>query len=282
VHPGAASPPFRENFIKLRTDPELTRERAGLSVHLHRRPDRNLQIVGEMDMSGMSMGQTVMGDMDTSGMDMHGHDMHGHDMHGHDMHGHDMHGMEMGDVDAPGAHMSHANPMETDRAGETAMPDDHRGVDRNPTPTQQHEVGNGIEWDDTMPEMNLMSSPDNMAWKLIDTDTGAINHDIFWRFQVGDRVKIRLDNSAGSDHQMQHPFHIHGAGRFLVLDRGGVSEPNLVWKDTVLVRAGEVVNILFDVSSPGRWMAHCHIAEHIESGMMFSFEVLQPELDVIR
>jgi Multicopper oxidase len=194
VHPGAASPPFRENFIKLRTDPELTRERAGLSVHLHRRPDRNLQIVGEMDMSGMSMGQTVMGDMDTSGMDMHGqdmhgqdmhgHDMHGHDMHGHDMHGHDMHGMEMGDVDAPGAHMSHANPMETDRAGETAMPDDHHGVDRNPTPTQQHEVGNGIEWDDTMPEMNLMSSPDNMAWKLIDTDTGAINHDIFWRFQV--------------------------------------------------------------------------------------------------
>jgi FtsP/CotA-like multicopper oxidase with cupredoxin domain len=81
---------------------------------------------------------------------------------------------------------------------------------------------------------------------------------------------------------MQHPFHIHGAGRFLVLDRGGVSEPNLVWKDTVLVRAGEVVNILFDVSSPRRWMAHCHIAEHIESGMMFSFEVLQPEPEVIR
>ena len=28
-------------------------------------------------------------------------------------------------------------------------------------------------------------------------------------------------------------------------------------------------------------MAHCHIAEHIESGMMFSFEVLQPEPEVI-
>jgi hypothetical protein len=42
------------------------------------------------------------------------------------------------------------------------------------------------------------------------------------------RVKIRLDNSAGADHQMHHPFHTHGAGRFLVLDRGGAPELNLV------------------------------------------------------
>ena len=35
----------------------------------------------------------------------------------------------------------------------------------------------------------------------------------------------------------------------------------------------EVVDILLDVTNPGRWMAHCHIAEHHESGMMFSFDV---------
>jgi FtsP/CotA-like multicopper oxidase with cupredoxin domain len=34
------------------------------------------------------------------------------------------------------------------------------------------------------------------------------------------------------------------------------------------------VDILLDVTNPGRWMAHCHIAEHHESGMMFSFDVL--------
>jgi FtsP/CotA-like multicopper oxidase with cupredoxin domain len=28
-----------------------------------------------------------------------------------------------------------------------------------------------------------------------------------------------------------------------------------------------------DVTNPDRWMAHCHIAEHHESGMMFSFNV---------
>jgi FtsP/CotA-like multicopper oxidase with cupredoxin domain len=76
-----------------------------------------------------------------------------------------------------------------------------------------------------------------------------------------------------SDHPMHHPFHLHGAGRFLVLARDGAPEPNLVWKDTVLVRTGQTVDILFDVSNPGLWMAHCHIAEHMQSGMMFSFAV---------
>jgi FtsP/CotA-like multicopper oxidase with cupredoxin domain len=27
------------------------------------------------------------------------------------------------------------------------------------------------------------------------------------------------------------------------------------------------------VTHPGIWMAHCHIAEHHESGMMLNFEV---------
>jgi FtsP/CotA-like multicopper oxidase with cupredoxin domain len=26
-------------------------------------------------------------------------------------------------------------------------------------------------------------------------------------------------------------------------------------------------------SNPGLWLVHCHIAEHLEGGMMFSFEV---------
>ena len=83
----------------------------------------------------------------------------------------------------------------------------------------------------------------------------------------------RLVNEMASDHPMHHPFHIHGAGRFLILSRDGEPESNLAWKDTVLVRSGQTVDILLDVSNPGLWMAHCHIAEHIQSGMMFSFNV---------
>ncbi len=113
-----------------------------------------------------------------------------------------------------------------------------------------------------------------MRWKLVDQESGAENAEIDWTFRVGDQVKLRLVNEMDSDHPMPHPFHVHGAGRFLILARDGVVEPNLVWKDTVLVRTGETVDILLDVTNPGRWMAHCHIAEHHESGMMFSFNVI--------
>jgi FtsP/CotA-like multicopper oxidase with cupredoxin domain len=133
--------------------------------------------------------------------------------------------------------------------------------------------GDGLEWEDLMPEINRATDPTNMIWKLIDGETGAENHAISWAFTVGDRVKIRLINEMESDHPMHHPFHIHGAGRFLILSRDGRPEPNLVWKDTVLLRAGETVDILLYVTNPGLWMAHCHIAEHIEGGMMFSFNV---------
>jgi uncharacterized cupredoxin-like copper-binding protein len=142
----------------------------------------------------------------------------------------------------------------------------------------------GIEWEDGMAQVNRITTRANMRWKIVDRGTDAANHEIHWKFRVGEQVKIRLINEMASDHPMYHPFHIHGAGRFLVLMRDGIVEPNLVWKDTVLVRAGQTVDILLDITNPGRWMAHCHIAEHHESGMMFSFNVVPepPEIDIER
>jgi FtsP/CotA-like multicopper oxidase with cupredoxin domain len=139
-----------------------------------------------------------------------------------------------------------------------------------------HATSDGIEWEDDMVAVNRITTPANMRWKLVDRETGAENAAIDWRFRVGDQVKIRLLNEMAGDHPMHHPFHVHGAGRFLVLSRDGAPESNLVWKDTVLVRTGETVDILLDVTNVGIWMAHCHIAEHHESGMMFSFEVTAP------
>jgi FtsP/CotA-like multicopper oxidase with cupredoxin domain len=133
-------------------------------------------------------------------------------------------------------------------------------------------MAEGIEWEDTMVELNRTTTSQNMRWMLVDRDSGKKNADIDWSFEEGDQVKIRLVNEMESDHPMHHPFHIHGE-RFLVLSRDGVPETNLVWKDTVLVRTAEVVDILMDASNPGLWMAHCHIAEHMESGMMFNFQV---------
>jgi FtsP/CotA-like multicopper oxidase with cupredoxin domain len=136
-----------------------------------------------------------------------------------------------------------------------------------------HGGAGGIEWEDDMVEVNRLTTTATMHWRFLDRTSGTDSPAIDWQFTVGERVKIRLVNEMDSDHPMHHPFHLHGAGRFLVLARDGVTEANLVWKDTVLVRTGQTVDILFDVSNPGLWMAHCHIAEHMQSGMMFSFNV---------
>ena len=162
-------------------------------------------------------------------------------------------------------------------AHDPAMMEHHGGhaVDHHHGGGEGHEHGSaeGIEWEDDMVEVNRLTTTATMHWKFLDRTSGADSPAINWHFTVGERVKIRLVNEMDSDHPMHHPFHLHGAGRFLVLSRDGVPEPNLVWKDTVLVRTGQVVDILFDVSNPGLWMAHCHIAEHMQSGMMFSFNV---------
>src|SRR5215216_1692027 len=153
-----------------------------------------------------------------------------------------------------------------EQGGQAAGHDhDHHG--------ERHGTADGIEWEDDMVEVNRLTTTATMHWRFLDRTSGTDSPAIDWHFTVGERVKLRLVNEMDSDHPMHHPFHLHGAGRFLVLSRGGVVEPNLVWKDTVLVRTGQVVDILFDVSNPGLWMAHCHIAEHMQSGMMFSFNV---------
>ena len=131
---------------------------------------------------------------------------------------------------------------------------------------------NPVEWAGTMPEMDWIVSGRNARWILRDRTTGRENMDIDWRFRVGDVVKIRLVSDRNALHAMQHPVHIHGQ-RFLVLSVNGVPNDNLVWKDTVLLPTGFVADVLLEISNPGKWMLHCHIAEHIEAGMRMVFAV---------
>ena len=129
-----------------------------------------------------------------------------------------------------------------------------------------------VEWIGSMPNMNWASTSKQVRWVLRDSATGRENMDIGWTFPQDTLVKVHIVNDRSTLHGMNHPIHAHGQ-RFLVLAVNGVANQNLVWKDTVLVPAGGTVDILMDLSNPGRWMLHCHIAEHLTAGMMTSFTV---------
>jgi FtsP/CotA-like multicopper oxidase with cupredoxin domain len=237
-------PSLMSQFEALRTSADLLAERARLDDHLEAEPDKTLAFVAEMNMGEPEL--------------------------------------------PPGATLAYTCPMHPEvisaepgrcpRCGMAllaivASSHEGRHEHHHHAAPEDGDAADGIEWEDDMVAVNRTTTPSNTRWKLIDRTTGAEGAAIDWRFRVGDRVKIRLVNEMDSDHPMHHPFHIHGAGRFLILSRDGTPEPNLVWKDTVLVPTGQVVDVLLEVTNPGRWMAHCHIAEHHESGMMFSFTV---------
>src|SRR3954451_24880947 len=243
VGEGAVEESFAPEFAKLRTSTERVAERARIAAELWRPPDKTLAFHSEMPFlygDGTQDGASTLWTCP-------------------------MHPEIV--QDGPGV-----CPI----CGMKLVPKaDGEGVAEAEAHTHSHDTGDGLEWEDLMPDINKASDSTNMIWKLVDRDTGKANWEIDWAFQVGDQVKIRLLNEMDQDHPMHHPFHIHGAGRFLVLSRDEHPEANLVWKDTVLIRPGETVDILLDVFNPGRWMAHCHIAEHNQSGMMFSFPVTE-------
>ena len=270
------------DFDALRENADLLAERDRIAPYLEAEPDKTLSFVAEMDL-GEAEGETGVfacpmhaeivatweGKCPKCGMKLM---------------------PAAADVPAPTEYVCPMHPEitatwpgECPKCGMTLRPtgsgeheEHHHGHEHHEEAHDEHhghDAAGGIEWEDDMVEVNRETTPANTSWFFVDKDTGDRGHAIDWRFRVGDQVKLRLVNEMDSDHPMHHPFHVHGAGRFLVLSRGGVAEPNLVWKDTVLVRTGETVDILLDVTNPGVWMAHCHIAEHHESGMMFSFTV---------
>lgn len=132
----------------------------------------------------------------------------------------------------------------------------------------------GIEWDDEMAAMNAKSNNNNVTWQIVDAGDSKTNMQINWKLKKGRLYKIRVVNDANSMHPMQHPLHFHGQ-HFAVTAVNGVSNKNLTWKDTVLIGKGDTVDLVLDASNAGRWMAHCHILEHIAAQMMMGFSVTE-------
>jgi blue copper oxidase len=91
------------------------------------------------------------------------------------------------------------------------------------------------------------------------------NQDLRWRI------------SEGSD-RMLHPVHIHGCQFRIISQDGKPPEPERAgWKDVAPIANGGITDILVRFPYPARrddpYMAHCHILEHEDSGMMAQFTV---------
>jgi len=103
----------------------------------------------------------------------------------------------------------------------------------------------------------------------------------FWvPFDVVERWRFKTGGNA------PHPVHVHGAS-FQVVSRTG-GRGRLFpweggWKDTVLLKDKEVVDVLIRFDSqahyvdPQRYVIHCHQLEHEDMGMMSNFGVGTPQ-----
>ncbi|EAQ04620.1 multicopper oxidase domain protein [Pseudooceanicola batsensis HTCC2597] len=89
-----------------------------------------------------------------------------------------------------------------------------------------------------------------------------------FRAQRGQTVQLQLTNRTF----FPHAIHLHGHHCEVQPRSGAFNQPGDV-RDTVMVGADETVDVAFVADNPGKWMLHCHMLSHQQSGMMGWFEV---------
>ena len=99
-------------------------------------------------------------------------------------------------------------------------------------------------------------------WFLNDLPAKGREGKPMFEVKKGRTCVIGMVNETG----WEHPMHLHGFA-FRVLSRNGKPNMRGEWLDTVLIRRQETVEIAFVADSPGDWMFHCHILEHMAAGM---------------
>jgi len=72
--------------------------------------------------------------------------------------------------------------------------------------------------------------------------------------------------------QYLHPIHLHGM-TFKVLDSDRKSVIPY-FTDTYLLGKNETARIALVADNPGVWMFHCHVVDHMETGLMAAIEVV--------
>lgn len=71
--------------------------------------------------------------------------------------------------------------------------------------------------------------------------------------------------------QYQHPIHLHGM-TFKVLDSNR-RKITPYFTDTYLLGRNETARVALVADNPGLWMFHCHVVDHMETGLMAAIKV---------
>jgi len=72
--------------------------------------------------------------------------------------------------------------------------------------------------------------------------------------------------------QYQHPIHLHGMTFKVISSSRRKIDP--WYTDTYLLGKNETARIALVADNPGVWMFHCHVIDHMETGLMAAIEVV--------
>ena len=71
--------------------------------------------------------------------------------------------------------------------------------------------------------------------------------------------------------QYQHPIHLHGMSFKVIASNRHTVIP--YFTDTYLLGKNERARVALVADNPGVWMFHCHVIDHMETGLMAAIEV---------
>ncbi len=105
-------------------------------------------------------------------------------------------------------------------------------------------------------ELHLTGNMHRYVWSIDGVEYGKSQP---IPFQYGERIRVILHN----DTMMTHPMHLHGMWSELESPEGEF----LVRKHTISVQPAQRVSFLVTADALGRWVWHCHIMYHMDTGM---------------
>jgi FtsP/CotA-like multicopper oxidase with cupredoxin domain len=109
--------------------------------------------------------------------------------------------------------------------------------------------------------------PAARVWTMAGFSSSGHHGPSLFTVKRGRPVTLAFANNTAFPHAM----HVHGHHFRLLDNLDDGWKP--FWLDTVVVNPKEKARIAFVADNPGKWMIHCHMLEHQETGMAAWFEV---------